>query len=193
MELQDKPLDPSESLQLIQKFITGTRHNARKSAFGFIFWGALIALAALLQYSLVKFSSFSMPWLPWPVLMVGGFIFSAVYYSRGEKKEGMVSTYGHFFKWLFFCGGVIYFLLVFLSISQQVSPVPFVLALTSLLLTVAGLVMRYRPVIAGGILFFLAAIASIYLSLLNQLLLLALCIILGYLVPGILLSGGGEK
>jgi len=48
MELQDKPLDPQESLKLIQQFIAGTRNNIRKSAFGFIFWGILIAVAALI-------------------------------------------------------------------------------------------------------------------------------------------------
>ena len=188
MELQDRPLAPQESLLLIQKFISGTRYNASKSAFGFIFWGALIATAALLQYFLLKFTSFSEPWLSWPVLMTGGFIFSIFYYSRAQKRDSRLSNYGFFFKWLFFCGGVTYFLLVFLSVSQQISPMPFIIALTSLLITVAGLVMRYKLLTAGGILFFVAAIISIYLSPLNQLLLLTASIVIGYLIPGIMLA-----
>lgn len=188
MELQDKPLDPQESLQLIQKFISGARYNVRKSAFGFIFWGILIALAALLQYFLIQLTDFKMAWLPWPVLMTTGFIISIFYYSRHRQQEGVASSQGFFFQWLFFCGGITYFLLAFLCVKQNVSPTPFMLALTSLLIGVSGLVLRYKPLFRGGILFFVAAIVCVFISPVNQLLLMAGTIILGYLLPGILLT-----
>lgn len=188
MELQDKPLGPEESLQLIQKFISGARYNLQKFAFGIVFWGILIALAALMQYFLIRFTGFQMSWLPWPVLMTAGFVCSMVYYSRHNKKRGTVSSLGSFFQWLFFCGGLTYFLLAFLCVQQNISPIPFMLALTSLLIGVSGLVLRYKPMFWGGVLFFLAAIAGVFLTPLDQLLLMAITIIVGYLLPGILLT-----
>ncbi len=188
MELQDRPLDPQESLQLIQRFISGARYNMRKFAFGFVFMGILIALAALIQYVLIRFTDFKMNWLPWPVLMTAGFVCSMIYYSRYHKRKGAVSSLGLFFQWLFFCGGLTYFLLAFLCVQQQISPIPFMLALTSLLIGVSGLVIRYKPMFWGGVLFFLAAIICVFFTPLDQLLLMAITIIVGYLLPGVLLT-----
>lgn len=193
MELEDKPIDPQESLQLIQKFITGARYNAQQSSFGFIFWGILIAAAALINYFLVKFTASDLSWLPWPILTIGGFIATTIYYSRKGKKEGIVSTFGRFFRWLFFCGGITYFLLVFLCVKQNISPTPFMLALTSLLIAVSGFAVRYKPLIVGGILFFVAAIVSVFISPVNQLLLITVLMLIGYLLPGILLVRKREE
>jgi hypothetical protein len=188
MELQDKPMDPAESLQLIRTFISSVRYDARRAAFGFIFWGLLIAVAALLQYVLATFTGMREPWLPWPVLMAGGFLFSVIHHASRSRKREAVSTYGFFFKWLFFWSGFTYFLVAFLCVTQRISPVPFVLALTSLLVGVMGLVLRFAPLTAGGVLFFAAAVASVFLLPEVQLLLLALTVLAGYMLPGILLT-----
>jgi hypothetical protein len=70
---------------------------------------------------------------------------------------------------------------------------PFMMALTSLLVGVSGFVLRYRPLIWGGVLFFLAAIAGVFLSGQGQLLLMVISILAGYMVPGILLTRGKDK
>lgn len=187
MELQDKPLNPQESLALIERFITGTRSNVRRSSFGFIFWGILIAAAALLNYLLLLTPIADKAWIVWPVLCISGFIVTMAYYARNTRKEGAISAFGRFFKGLFMCGGITYFLLIFLCLMLKVTPTPFMLALTSLLITVAGLALRFRPFILGGLLFFVASIVSVLISPANQLLLIGVCFIIGYLVPGILL------
>ncbi|HEY6082118.1 MAG TPA: hypothetical protein VIU45_01595 [Chitinophagaceae bacterium] len=187
MELQDKPLDPQESLKLIQQFIAGTRNNIRKSAFGFIFWGILIAVAALLNYFLTWVTSPEKAGLAWPVLTIGGFVTTIIYYSVNTRKDGAVSAFGFFFKWLFLCGGITYFLLIFICVELKVSPTPFMLALSALLITVSGLVLRFKPLFWGGILFFLTTIVSVFISPMSQLLLVGGSFLLGYLLPGILL------
>lgn len=193
MELQDKPPDPQESLLLIQKFISGTRGNVRRSAFGFIFWGILIAVASFGNYLLMLIIKPEIASLIWPVLTIGGFTVTMIYYTANSKKDGTVSTFGHFFKWLFLCGGITYFLFVFLSVKENISPTPFMLALTALLITVAGLAMRFKPMIWGGILFFAVSISSVFVSPLNQLLLTGSSFIIGYLIPGILLVRKKEE
>jgi hypothetical protein len=187
MELQDKPIDPQESLALIQRFIAGSRSNVKRSSFGFIFWGILIAAASILNYLLLLTAVAGRAWIAWPVLTISGFIITLVYYARNTRKAGAVSAFGRFFKGLFMCGGFTYFLLIFLCLSLRVTPAPFMLALTSLLVTVAGLALRFRPLVLGGILFCVASIASVFISPANQLLLIGVCFLLGYLVPGILL------
>lgn len=193
MELEDKPLSPQESLLLIQKFISGTRSNIKRSAFGFIFWGILIAVASFGNYLLMLVLKPETAGLIWPVLTIGGFIVTMIYYSANSKRDGAVSAFGHFFKWLFLCGGITYFLFVFLSLELNISPTPFMLGLTALLITVAGLAMRFKPMIFGGILFFAVSITSVFVTPLNQLLLVGISFIIGYLVPGILLVRKKEE
>lgn len=188
MELQDKPPSAQESLQLIEKFIANTRFNMRKFAFSIILFGILIPVAALLQYFLIVFVKYELSWLPWPILMTGGFIFTMFHYARLSKNEGIDTLQGLFFRSLFVWGGLSYFLLAFLCGALQINPVCFMLALTSLLIGVSGLALRYPPLLWGGVLFFIAAIVCVYLTPLNQLLLMAFCVISGYLIPGILLT-----
>lgn len=186
MELKDKPLEPKESLELIQRFITGTRNNIKGSAFGFIFWGILIAVAALANYFLARVMP-DYAWIAWPILTISGFIVTFIYYLAHSKKEGTVSAYGHVFKWLYLCGSITYFLFIFLCAELKISPAPFMLGLSWLLIIVAGLALRFKPLILGGVLFFLAAILSLFISPANQLLLIAVTFLIGYLLPGILI------
>ena len=188
MELQDKTLSPQEKIKLIEKFIAGARFNMRKIAFSIILFGILIPVAALLQYFLIVFMKSELSWLPWPILMTGGFIFAMIHYARLGKKEGVDTTQGLFFRSLYIWSGLSYFLIAFLCGALQVNPISFMLALTSLLIGVSGLALRYQPLLWGGVLFFIAAIVCVYLTPLNQLLLMALSVILGYLIPGILLT-----
>lgn len=192
MELQDKPLDLQESLQLIQRFISGTRDNFRRSAFGFIFWGILVTVAALANYFLLLITP-DFAWIPWPVLTIGGAIVTYIHYSVYGKRSGAISIYGHVFKWLFLCGGLTYFLFIFSCAALKISPTPFMLGLSWLLIVVAGLIMRFKPLIWGGILFFLATIVSAFISPTNQLLLTAGSFLIGYLLPGILLVRKKEE
>ncbi len=188
MTLQDTPPGPEESLALIRTYLASTRHHLGRSGFDFIFWGLTVALAALLHYGLARFSAFSQPWLPWPVLIFGGAIFTFARHARKSRKEGVVSTYGHFLRWLFSFGFAGYVLLSFLCLVQDISPMPFMMALTGLLEGVAGTVLRFRPLVWGAVLFFATAVAGVFLSQLDQLLLTAVAILAGYLWPGVLLT-----
>jgi len=188
MELQDKPVDPEESLRLIQHFISGTRRNFRKSGFNFILWGILVAVAALSQYGLMVFTRSKYNWLSWPILMIGGALFTFAYHAKKSKKEPVVTSYDRFFRWLFTCGCFTYFLFSFLCARQGVSPVPIMLGFTGFLVSVTGLVVRFRPLLWGGAVFLVASIVGVYLPAQQQLLLITAAILLGYVVPGILLN-----
>lgn len=188
MQLEDKPLDPHESLRLIQSFITGSRRQFCRAGFAFIFWGILVAAAALMQYILIVFLPSRNNWWPWPVLTIGGALFTFIYQGRKTRKQEVITSYDHFFRWLFTCGCFTYFLFSFLCASEHVSPIPVMLGFTGFLVSVTGLVMRFKPLLWGGLVFLIASVAGVYLQPTSQLLLIAAAILLGYLVPGILLT-----
>ncbi|MBS1625448.1 MAG: hypothetical protein JST83_15585, partial [Bacteroidetes bacterium] len=59
--------------------------------------------------------------------------------------------------------------------------------ITGLVTFASGLMLRFRPMIAGGIVFFALTIACLWVQPVDQLLLEALGVLLGYIIPGIIL------
>ena len=186
MQLQDTSPSPSESLQIIEAFIGRAKQNLKAISFDLLLWGILVAVAALSHYLLLAIE-YENAWLPWPVLMIGGSIFTTVYHVSNRKNQKVRTFTDIFLMWLSICSGVVYFMIAFLSVRQAISPLPFMLAHTSVLILVTGAVLKFKPLIAGGILFITGAIIAAFLEEQNQLLLTTGIVIFGYLLPGILL------
>ena len=187
MQLQDTSPSPSESLQIIEAFIGRAKQNLKAISFDLLLWGILVVLAALSHYLLLAVFEYENAWLPWPVLMIGGSIFTTVYHISNRKKQKVNTFTDIFLMWLSICSGLVYFVIAFLCVRQTIPPLPFMLAHTSVLIFVTGAVLKFKPLIAGGILFIAGAIIAAFLEEQNQLLLTTGIVIFGYLVPGILL------
>ena len=187
MQLQDTSPSPSESLQIIEAFISRAKQNLKAISFDLLLWGILVAFAALSHYLLLAIFKYQNAWLPWPVLMIGGSIFTTVYHISNRKKQKIQTFTDTFLMWLSISSGLVYFVIAFLCVKQTISPLPFMLAHTSVLILVTGAILRFKPLIAGGILFIAGAIIAAFLEEQNQLLLTTGIVIFGYLVPGILL------
>lgn len=186
MELTDKPLSLEESMNTIQFFIARTKENLQRRSFDFLLWGVLICLASLANYFLIK-NSFEKAYLPWPVLMISGVIATSIYHSTTGSKKAVLTFADRFLQWLFISSAAIYFLLAFFCVRQHISPLPFMLALSALLIFVTGAVLRFKALIAGGVLFFAASAGSVLLNYNDQLLLTSITVLAGYIVPGVLL------
>jgi hypothetical protein len=187
MELQETPSTPSESLRVIESFIDRTKRNLKAKSFDLLLWGILISLASLSHYFLLTTLNYENPWLPWPILMIGGTVFTCIYHAT-NKKERQVRTFAdNFLMWLSICSGLIFFVIAFLCVRQNISPFPFMLAHASLLIFVTGAILRFRPLVVGGVLFIASSIVSSFLEYESQLLFCAVVVIVGYLVPGILI------
>lgn len=187
MQLQDTSPSPSESLQIIEAFISRAKQNLKTISFDLLLWGILVAFAALSHYLLLAIFKYQNAWLPWPVLMIGGSIFTTVYHISNRRKQKIQTFTDTFLMWLSISSGLVYFVIAFLCVKQTISPLPFMLAHTSVLILVTGAILRFKPLIAGGILFIAGAIIAAFLEEQNQLLLTTGIVIFGYLVPGILL------
>lgn len=187
MELQDTSSSPSESLRVIESFIDKTKRNLRARSFDLLLWGILVSLASLSNYFLLTSFNYGKAWLPWPILMVTGTILSSIYHAT-NKKEKQVRTFAdNFLMWLSICSGLIFFVIAFLCVRQNISPFPFMLAHTSVLILVTGAILRFRPLVVGGILFVASSIVCSFLEYESQLLFCAAVVIVGYLVPGFLI------
>lgn len=85
-----------------------------------------------------------------------------------------------------------YFIAIFLCIKLEIIPPPIMLLIAGIATTTSGFLIKFKPLIIGGIAFFLFSIASTFVSDEYLFLITGVAIICGYLVPGYFLKSAKE-
>ncbi len=126
-----------------------------------------------------------------PILMFGGGIVSGIAGYRIGKKAKAKTMFDTTMAYLWSGFVITIFIILFVAasgnISWQVSNV-LIIALYGLGTFVSGGLLKFRPLIIGGILSWAIAIATLFTPEIYSLLMVALSIIVAYLVPGYMLK-----
>ena len=181
-------LNPKESLDIISDAIQKTKENIKEQSFYYLLWGWLVPIAAIMNYLILNFSVFKYPYLPWAILMPLGGIITMVYSIKYYKYKSYETYLSVFLKYLWIVLGVSFILIVFISLILKVSPTILTLLLAGIGTLISGLTMKFKPLIWGGILFFLFSLTSIFVDDSLKLLINAIAVIIGYLIPAYILK-----
>jgi hypothetical protein len=188
----EQALGPEESLEIISDAILRTREDSKKNSYPFLLWGWLVASASFLFYVLATLTSFKYYFLPFPIFAVIGVFSTLVYYRK--KMMPVTQTYlQYFLSRLWMIVGLAFFLTVFVSVNQGLLPFPFTLIIAGIGTLVSGLTMKFKPLIWGGVLFFCASLACVFVADDVKVLVHGFAIIAGYLVPGYLLKASNSQ
>ena len=181
-------LSPKESLEIISKAIQQTRDNLKGQSFYFLAWGWLVVLAAVSHYLLLNFTDFKRDFLPWLIVTPIGWIACYIYAKRQNKEKPYETYIDIFLKHLWLVLSITIIIVAFIAISLKIQPSVFILLLTGVGTLISGLTMKFKPFIIGGVLFFLFAMATLYFDKSFGLLISAIAIIFGYLIPAYILK-----
>jgi hypothetical protein len=183
----EKTLTPQESINLIAETIAKTKENIRENSFLFLLWGWLIATASFLDFLLREYTSFKYYFLPFPVLSVIGIIITLVYYLR--KKSLTTQTHiDYFLSRMWAVLGISFILVVVVNVYLGILPFTYTLLIAGIGTLVSGWVMKFKPLVIGGILFLVATVSSVVIADDYKVLLHGIAIVAGYLIPGYLLK-----
>ena len=191
MTTEEKSLSPQESLQLITDAIIRTRESIKENSFPFLLWGWLITIASFSFFLLQQYTLSEYYFMPFPVLAIAGVIITIVYY-RKRITNSTVSYLSNFLYKMWFVLGLSFFVVVFISVSQNHLPFTYTLVIAAVGTLASGLIMKFNPLIMGGTIFFVAAIANVYVADDYKVLLHGVSIIFGYLIPGYLLKASSK-
>ena len=183
----EKTLSPQESLELIADVISKTKDNIRENSFCFLLWGWLIAFASFAFFFLRHYTSFKYYFIPFPILAGVGVITTIIFFKR-KKAENTLTYATYFINKMWAVLALCFILVVFINVSQGKVPFTYTLIVAGVGTLVSGWVMKFQPLIIGGILFFAFALVSIYVVDEYKPLLNGIAIVAGYLVPGYLLK-----
>jgi hypothetical protein len=191
LRIMEKNIDEQMSLNIIVEAIENAKSRLKDNGFFYLLWGWLVLSASLLEYGLLKFSDTQYHWVGWPVLMTIGGIVSAIYGYRLGKKA-TVKTHldtAMIYLWNGFLISILIVLIVgaITHLSWQVIN-PLVIVFYALGTFVSGGILKFKPLIIGGILAWVIAIIAFLIHSEIQLLLMAAAIVVSYLVPGYMLK-----
>ena len=188
MTAYEKPLSAQESLLLITEAISKTKENIKENSFPFLLWGWLITIASFSYFLLQQFTSFRLYFIPFPILVAAGIATTVFWYSK-QKTASATETYlNYFLSRLWLVLGINFLAVVFINVSQNLTPFTYTLIIAAIGTLVSGLAMKFRPLTIGGGIFLLSALISIYIPNDYKALLHGVAIIAGYLIPGYLLK-----
>jgi hypothetical protein len=187
-EIQEKDFSPEESLQLIRSMISKTKDAVAVDSFYFLFWGWLVFACCVVEYVLMVYFKYPHHSFVWWSMPVGGII-SGTYSARQARIKRSMTYIEEALSYLWIAIGLSFFVLVFVNVVSEAWKTAFTyyILMYAIGTFVSGKLIRFTPLVIGGILNFILAAVSIKFNFANQLLIGALAILISYIIPGHLL------
>ena len=183
-------LTPEESFSIINKAIANFKLNYKETAKVFLLWGWVLAIASFSNFIIIKIlynREASIGFLSlcnWAVFLLIGFIIMFFMERKLNKDKKVFSYLESYFKNLWTVTAASFIIATFLCIKLEINPPPIMLLIAGMATTTSGLLIKYRPVIIGGLAFFIFSLAATFVSNEYISLIVFAAIICGYLIPG---------
>lgn len=185
----DANLAPEQSLKLIESMIGQAKRSFQRMSFYFLLWGILLILAMLATYFLRDADPATGKGAPWGVAGFAGGIISMVYGARQGRRERVTNAMDRLIGWLWASFVITMFITIAVSLSAHRDPGPMITLLTGVPTFMTGQFMRFRPLIIGGIIFWVAGTVMHFTQdALALTVIYCAAMVLGYILPGLLLK-----
>ncbi|MDN5205401.1 hypothetical protein QQ008_28710 [Fulvivirgaceae bacterium BMA10] len=187
MDIDKEQLTNEKSLEIITNMIAAAKGKVDKNSFYFLLWGWVCVLANIGHYYILKFTDYPEPQIVW-VITIPAAIVSAIYGYFQRKRASVKTHLGTiaFWIWMAFLISLVLILIFAHRINYQINPM--IMILTASATFISGIILRFKPLIIGGILFWVFAVLALLSSLEYQYLIGAIALITGYLIPGYMLK-----
>ncbi|RAJ04162.1 hypothetical protein LX64_03040 [Chitinophaga skermanii] len=190
MEMNDKPMNEMESIQIINSMIANAKQGMQSNGTSFILWGWALFATCLASF-ILYFIDYKQPMLPWTIATLFGIIMIGVNVMQKPKVE-KVRTYMDelikaFTSGFYICLVIVIAGMNFNAISSYAGFIVLLL-LYGLLMHVVGFATRYKPLIVGAIVAWTGCLLGLWLqSMMYLMLFTAISMVMGFIVPGHLL------
>lgn len=193
-------LTPEESFDIINKTISNFKMNYKEGAQVFLLWGWILALASFSNFIILKIlhskEAYGLMGLyslgNWAVFCLIGFIIMYFTVQKINREKKVTSNLDRFVNNLWWVTMASFFTAIFICVKLEINPPPFMLLIGGLATTTTGLAIKFKPLIFGGITFFIFSIAATFVTNEYIALIVSGAIICGYVIPGYFLKSAKE-
>jgi len=186
MENDEKMMTGEESLKIITEMINRTKVNILQGSFHLLFWGWLITVCSLSEWLITNLTHYAHPYYVWILVIPGAFV--SMIYGAVTGRKAKVHTYAdmlYMWTWIGFLFAAIVLFIVQSDSMENVTP--YILLLAGFPTFLSGFIVKFKPLIAGGICFWVIAILVHFAGPSLALLGTPVAMLTGYLIPGYML------
>jgi len=206
--MEETTMNEQESLRLITQMINKAKNSFYDTGVGPILWGSVVAFCSLVSWA-ERYYNFDLPFDIWLLTLVA--ILPQVYISIKEKKKRQAKSYNDVaMDYIWLCFGISIFLVIHINSAfvHQLADVyqeyktatgkwpafglssyasSLMLLLYGFPTIITGAIMKFKPMLWGGVACWLCCVISVYTTTTVDMLLTAFAAIVMWLVPGIIL------
>ena len=196
-ENSEEQFSPQQSLAVIQSMIETAKNQFSESGHLYLLWGWLVFVCSIAQFIMLTFFAYEYHYMVWMLTWLA-FIYQTIYLIREKKKE-RVRTYTDSiigFVWLVFVVMMVLFGVLFgreLGEDYYRMISPGFLALYGMPTFLSGIILKFKPLVLGGLGCWLLSILSLFIPYEFQLLLLAAAMVIAWIIPGYMLRAKYKK
>jgi hypothetical protein len=198
--MEKHELSPQESLTIISQAIANFKMNYRESARFFLLWGWMLTFASFSNFIVLKILASQEAYglmgplslANWGVFIVVGFVLQFFLNRKINRTKKVYSHLDGYIQNLWIVAAVGFFVGTLICIRLNIIPPPIMLLIAGIATTASGVMIKFKPVIVGGIVFFVFSIATSFVNNEYIALLTGLAILCGYVIPGYYLKSAKE-
>ena len=196
-ENAEEQFSPQESFAVIQKMIDTAKNQFSENGHLYLLWGWVILICSVAQFLLISVFHYQYHYMVWMLTWVA-FIYQMFYIIRKKRRE-KIRTYADKilgFVWIVFMILMCLFGVLFgneLGDNYYKIMSPGFLALYGMPTFLSGIILRFTPLIIGGIGCWILSVIALYTPYEYQLLLVSAAMVVAWIVPGYLLRAKYKK
>lgn len=188
----EKEMSPQESLSIIQNMIDKTKHSLSDGSHYFLLWGYAVFIGCSIQYSLLVID-YQRHYYAWFVMLIAIAVHN-VFIFRDAKKQRVVTFIEEAYGYLWMGVGIAFGVLsvLFIKIGWQYC-FPFYILFYGVGSFISGNLIKFKPLAIGGIVCYILAALAVFTSYPTQILITAVSVLIGYIIPGHMLRSQYKK
>ncbi|HVZ97731.1 MAG TPA: hypothetical protein VG847_12705 [Chitinophagaceae bacterium] len=178
-----------ESMELTTSMINKAKNNFGERGLLYLIWGWVILFCCLVSFAGNYFFNFDKINFIWLVVYL--VIIFQGFYIRKKRSSALTRTYTgeiNGYVWLVFVVSLILMIFICNVAKQYVLIDPLLLVLYGMPTFLSGIIMKFKPLIIGGIGCWVLAALSPFINEQFSVLLIAAAVIVAWLIPGYLLK-----
>ena len=190
--MNEENFDPKQSLLLIESMINRAKDKFAEDGSMYLLWGWVVFVCSITQFVLMHFFKYPYHYIVWFASWI--IVIYQLVYIRKKIKRRRVRTYTGYilgYVWLTFV--IVIFLLAFLigrltEGDYYIHISPILLTIYGIPIFLSGIILRFKPLVVGGIGCWILSIAAMLIDNYDyQFLLIPLAMIIAWIIPGYLL------
>ena len=185
--IQEENFNEQESLALIESMIKKAKNQFSENGHSYLLWGWLVLICSIAQFILLNFVHYEKHYLVWMLTWVA--VIYQIFYQSRRKKNEKVKTYTDEiigYVWITFVISmmIIGFNLGSHKLADSGIWYSVILALYGMPTFLSGIILRFPPLVVGGICCWILSVVSVFVPYEYQMFLLSIAMIVAWIIPG---------